>query len=215
MRLDATRLLRILRRSRLARAQATVWVAGALWLVAILGGLLVLTDKSATPTDDGAVAERWPLASRLLLDLDRPTLVLFLHPRCPCSRASVRELERLVAEVRGKARVTAVFIETGETGEAGSAVRGDLWSMVAAIPGVHAVVDRDGREGARFGVATSGHAALFDTHGSLLYSGGLTAARGHEGDSVGVAALRARIEAHTLTAAAAPVFGCLLDQASR
>ena len=37
----------------------------------------------------------------------------------------------------------------------------------------------------RFGLVSSGHALLYDENGRLLFSGGLTNARGHAGNSVG------------------------------
>src|SRR5262249_1932415 len=39
----------------------------------------------------------WPDRSRLRCDPDRPTLLMFLHPHCPCSRASLEELTVLLA----------------------------------------------------------------------------------------------------------------------
>src|SRR5690349_19429168 len=37
----------------------------------------------------------WPEASSIVRHAQRPTLLLFLHPHCACSRATVEELERL------------------------------------------------------------------------------------------------------------------------
>jgi hypothetical protein len=81
-----------------------------------------------------------------------------------------------------------------------------------AIPGVPSVDDEGGVEAKRFGVATSGHVLLFDRAGRLLFSGGITPARGHEGDSLGRDALIERLAGtRTISGpATSPVFGCPL-----
>lgn len=61
----------------------------------------------------------------------------------------------------------------------------DSWRMAAALPGVTVVRDDSGREALRFGAATSGQTLLYDADGALLFSGGITAARGHAGDNAG------------------------------
>jgi hypothetical protein len=47
------------------------------------------------------------------------------------------------------------------------------------------LADPDGREARRLGVMTSGHVLLYDRAGRLLFTGGITGSRGHEGDNVG------------------------------
>ena len=49
--------------------------------------------------------------------------------------------------------------------------------------------DDDGAEARRFGAETSGQTLLYDEHGALLFSGGITGARGHAGDNAGRASL--------------------------
>jgi glyoxylase-like metal-dependent hydrolase (beta-lactamase superfamily II) len=63
--------------------------------------------------------------------------------------------------------------------------RTDLWRSAAAIPGVTVLVDPDGLEAERFGAKTSGHVLVYDSAGRLLFSGGITGSRGHEGDNDG------------------------------
>jgi hypothetical protein len=46
-------------------------------------------------------------------------------------------------------------------------------------------VDDAGVEAARFGAATSGTVLLYDGSGHLLFNGGITESRGHEGFSAG------------------------------
>jgi hypothetical protein len=95
-------------------------------------------------------------------------------------------------------------------GEADAWAKTDLWQSAAALPGVTVLADDDGREAQRFNSTTSGQVVLYDTAGRLLFSGGITGARGHAGDNAGrsaiVALLNRGVAAHKET----PVFGCAL-----
>jgi hypothetical protein len=80
-------------------------VAGLLgaWRLAITVGMILVGAYTARPGDAGAVPARWPAGGTVRLDGRRPTLLIFLHPRCPCSRASLDELGRIKGE-RGDGR---------------------------------------------------------------------------------------------------------------
>jgi hypothetical protein len=95
--------------------------------------------------------------------------------------------------------------------------RGPLWSEASAIAGARVIVDADERLAALFGAETSGLAALYTGDGRLLYRGGLTPGRGHEGDSFGTDAVAALSQSNSSQAAArqAPVFGCALHGTRR
>jgi hypothetical protein len=168
------------------------------WMLAVLAGMGLLQRYAACPGDDGAPAVCWPSVTCLTLAPDRPTLVLFVDANCPCSRASLTELKRVSA--RAAPPVATIIVISGGTSRAAE--------DAAAGPGVRVVIDDRGLETARFGVATSGHALLFDTSGRLLFSGGITHARGHEGDSLGSAAILARIAGTERSRCDTPVFGC-------
>jgi hypothetical protein len=71
--------------------------------------------------------------------------------------------------------------------------------------------DEGGREGSRFAVGTSGGVVLYDTRGRLLFRGGITAARGHEGDSFGQERIASLLTTGAADRADAPVFGCALE----
>jgi hypothetical protein len=85
----------------------------------------------------------------------------------------------------------------------------DLWTSAAQIPGVLVTVDYSG-EAQRFGSATSGQTAIYDTRGRLRFSGGITAARGHWGDNAGVFEVESLLRGDQSRQASTPVFGCLL-----
>jgi hypothetical protein len=86
----------------------------------------------------------------------------------------------------------------------------ELRRSAAAIPGVTVITDTDGTEAARFGATTSGHTFLFDRTGALLFSGGITASRGHAGRNAGESAIIAAVNGRPRDRARTPVFGCSL-----
>jgi hypothetical protein len=127
----------------------------------------------------------------------------------------VRVLERLVAACDGRLDVEAVLVRPAGADERWEQT--DLARAVAAIPGVRTTVDAGGSVARRFGARTSGQVVLYDPAGHLVFGGGITPSRGHEGDSAGgdavVAAVRSTTVARAGAAAAAvtPVYGCALD----
>src|SRR5205823_1742118 len=86
----------------------------------------------------------------------------------------------------------------------------DLYQRAAAMPGVKIAIDEDGREARLFRAATSGYTLLYDANGGLLFTGGITAARGHEGDSAGQQALFHLLSGRATKRIDTPVFGCSL-----
>ncbi len=186
-----------------------LWLGIApLWAVAVLGGFAVAAQYAARPGAPAAAPANWPAASSLSRAHDRPTLVVTLHPRCPCSRATVAELDRLMVDVGPRLRVFVVFVVPGNLEE--DWARGDLWSTAQRIPGVTVLVDPHGAEAALFGAATSGQAVLYDASGSLRFRGGLTPSRGHEGRSVGHEVVAEIAMGRSPPADTSDVFGCEL-----
>ena len=113
----------------------------------------------------------------------RPTLVLLAHPQCSCTRATLEELGEVLARAEHRPKTYVVFLKPSSFANGWEMT--DLWQTAARLPDVTVVRDDDGREASRFGAATSGQTLLYDTRGALLFSGGITGARGHAGDNAG------------------------------
>ena len=139
-----------------------------------------------------------------------PTLVMAVHPQCPCTRASLAELALIMARLKGRLRAHVLFLLPGGTDSTWA--EGGMWSTAAAIPGVTPHLDADGVEASRFGVETSGHTLLYDRDGALLFSGGITPSRGHEGDSVGRSAIVSLVEDGSSPLKVTVVYGCALHE---
>lgn len=193
---------------RLKKNRLILTAAGALWLLMVGAGTGVLWNYESTPGVAAATPDRWPAASRVKPAADRATLVMTAHPHCPCTRASIGELARLMTQAQG--RVTAYVLFVKPSNFSGEWTHSDLWASAAAIPGVTPVRDDDGVEAGRFHAATSGQTVLYDAAGNLLFSGGITGARGHSGDNAGRAAVVSLLTAGEAERRDAPVFGCPL-----
>ena len=196
------------------RPMPLIVVASLAW-IAVLGiGRRLVVEYESTPTAVGESARSWPSGSRLPRREGRPTLLMFAHPHCPCTRASLGELRRIAEECPGAAAVTVLFVRP--TGAAEGWERSDLFELAGSIPGVTTRVDPLGVEAKRFGAESSGQVVLFDGGGRLLFSGGITQGRGHPGENDGRDAVVARLKGDESRAARAeaPVFGCPLFDGS-
>jgi hypothetical protein len=182
--------------------------SGIGWLLAIAVGLIVLWDYDAGPAASGHPPGQWPRESRVPAPRVRPRLVIAAHPQCPCTRATIGELELLMARSNGLVDAYVLFYRPD--GVPPGWERTDLWTRAAAIPGVHVVSDAHGAESARFGALASGQAMLYSTGGALLFRGGITASRGHSGDNAGRNAIVALLHQESPVQTVTPVFGCSL-----
>lgn len=179
-----------------------------IWCLFVSMGWYVLADYSNAPGDAAKAPIMWPAQSRIKRSAEQATLVMFLHPKCPCSRASVEELSRLMASAGRRMKTCVVFtmdISLRELREQ------HIHHVVGKLPGIDLVHDRNGVEASLFGARTSGAAMLFDAEGKLVFEGGITAARGHIGDNSGRAAITNWLICGTTTAQCTPVFGCPLQ----
>ena len=199
--------------SRGPRLSGVVGLAGIAWIGCVALGMAILWNYGLSPGDAAAPPERWPEDSGIPRVPGRPALVLLAHPHCPCTRASLGELALLMAQSGGRAQAWVLFVKPKGTAENWD--RTDLWSSAAAIPGVSPRRDEDGAEAARFHAVTSGQVILYGADGRLLFSGGITAARGHSGDNPGRDAIVSLLAGGEAERRKTLVFGCPLHEPVR
>ena len=189
------------------------WIAntarfGPWGLAVVVGFTLALRYETAA----GEVATSpltWPAGSSVTAaGGGRSTLLLFAHPKCPCTRATVEELATLMHDVGRDVDATVLFVRP--SGVALGWERTPLWEAAAKIAGVTVVADEGGAEAMRFGAVTSGLALLYAPDGRLLFSGGITATRGHAGDNAGRSSIEALLERRSPARHTTPVYGCRL-----
>jgi hypothetical protein len=179
-----------------------------LWLLAVAGGFLLILNHQNSHGATGAAPEHFPLPSQLTLDPTRSTLIMFAHPRCPCTRASLEELNRLLARSPGKVAAQIWFF-TPSTFPRDWA-HTDLWQSAAAISGVTVHEDWDGAKARLFGAKTSGHVLVYDARGELRFQGGITGSRGHAGDNAGESTIVSLLAGQDVGLKETRVYGCAL-----
>lgn len=184
------------------------------WALATCTGLILLWRHTYTPGPGMGIGRTdWPAATELERSKTAYSVVMFVHPHCPCTWASLAGLRELQAHCGKQLETWVVITGIEETpGEPGKNVQ-----EAQALPQVHLYRDQQGDETRRFGAKTSGQTLLFDPSGNLLFSGGVTTARGHSGPSLGKQVIEQAVlgqrPAETADVRETAVFGCpLLDE---
>jgi hypothetical protein len=180
------------------------------WTALVATGFGWLALYESRPGSIGAAAPDWPLSSGLVRDPERWTLLMFVHPRCPCSRASLQELAEVLSE--NSNRVRAYVVCCIPRGAPPGWAEAATWREASAMKNVEVYCDENDRERSHFGAETSGCVMLYDPKGRLLYSGGITRARGHTGSNAGRSTIESLFRGDSPSVRDGPVFGCpLLD----
>jgi hypothetical protein len=177
------------------------------WLGVIVVAAAPLARHGTTAGPAAPTPTSWPTDTGITANPSGHTLVMFAHPHCPCTRASLDELAKILARCRGR-NITAYIVEVDQGDELD---RSDFINAVTAIPGLALIRGR--AESSRFGVMTSGHVLLYGQDQKLAFSGGITGSRGHRGDNDGEAAVVAIIDGSD-AGSGTPVYGCALGHAA-
>jgi hypothetical protein len=162
-----------------------------------------------------AFANPAPVTGVLTTLSERPTLYLFMHPRCPCTRATITQLQRvLTASGLKQAELPEVVVVAtipNATENDSDWLESDTLRRASELPNATVQYDAGGVKARSFGAQASGSVALYAADRRLLFAGGVTVSRGHEGDCLGAEQLLQQIknpsEQVPLTA---PALGCRL-----
>jgi hypothetical protein len=192
------------------------WLAAilaGLWLIAAALGHRLIMNYDYTAAAPGNPPEKWPVTTSVPRTPGLSSIVVVAHPHCPCSRATVEELARLMALLQNRATATVMFVRPAGFSEEWE--RTDLWRDAARIPGVSVLTDLGGLEASRFGAQASGQTMLYDATGNLRFTGGITSSRGHAGDSLGRTAILSVVNTGNSGTSHTSVYGCSLHDPER
>lgn len=148
--------------------------------------LVVMPSIGKDPSVSESLASEWPASTKLTKVTNVGHLIVFVHPYCPCTTATLRNLEDALDSTNHT--VSIVQLRTAR-----------LESLHVPVPSIARIVDKngwslvldnEGVEASTFGATTSGECMLFTPSGALLFAGGITASRGHQGDNQGLATLK-------------------------
>jgi hypothetical protein len=195
------------------RFHPTTWLLIACWLSVVALGSVLMVRHSMAPGRVGTVPAVWPASTTSELGVHGRTLLVFAHPQCPCTRATLSELETILTRCAeqvqsGKLQVKVLFFRPQNSQASWN--RTALWRYAAGVRGVQVHDDKGGATALSFGVQTSGHVLLYDENGQLLFNGGITAARGHAGGNASEEALLGCLTGTGLPVVQTRVFGCAI-----
>lgn len=201
---------------KLSVRRLIVFGAAVLWLFSVMFGMkLMMTHE----TDAGPRAQPHTTIEPSALSTvqsfhSKPySIVMFAHPHCVCTKASLAELRWLAEQCSERAQIITLFVKP--EGAPDDWLDAENCRLAQAIPGATVQTDERATLARTFGAMTSGHVFLINREGAILFSGGITQARGVEGESDGRRAI------YTLTTETTHderranlvetnVFGCLL-----
>ena len=186
-------------------------VAVVAWVTVVSASVVWVWHYKTTPGAASAPPAAWPESANV--QRSGTTVLVALHPLCTCSEATISELARLMASLDSRPRVYALFYDYQPAGKLLTDT--SLWHRAAAIPGVVPMRDPGGEMAKSFGAETSGDVIAYGTDGGLLFHGGITPARGHEGDSFGRQRLLAVLRGQSPDRRDSPVFGCEIDELAK
>ena len=179
----------------------------ALWVALMLAANLALSNYAATAGEQTAAPARRP-AVLPRAEVEAFELHAFMHPHCPCSRATLWELAEFSAAAGPAMHIHVHFVTPEHPVDAWHS--SDLWNIARSIPRAVSLADPGGHKARAVGAWTSGHVVVYDRAGDLRFVGGLTASRGHQGESRGLHVLEALVRHGDCERGDAPVYGCEL-----
>ena len=189
--------------------RALLYGTALLWIAAAAGGSLYMFVYESRPAQRSAVAEMWPEQSGLERNAGGFSLVMAVHPKCPCTRASIAELNKLMLGFGGRVRAIALVTKPFELPDLWSET--DVTARLREIPNVTVVRDLGGAKSAVFGAHSSGQTLLYDAAGQLVFAGGITAFRGHEGPSLGGETMKQIVAGEAPPTRHTQVLGCSIE----
>lgn len=188
------------------RRRALAGAAIAAWLAAIATAMAALADYMHTPAPQAAPADAWPDTLEPL-DAGVHTLVLAVHPRCPCTVATVRQLEKLRDTPEHPLRIRAYAFEPARPDQPRDWRDTDV-TRILERHGARVIPDPEGNAATTLRLTTSGHAVLFDPNANAVFQGGLTHARGVAGPSAAVVNINRVLAGQPHPLNTTHVYGC-------
>lgn len=149
----------------------------------LFGGFFYFESYKFTEGAQVKAPARIPASVSSVLDSRVPTLILFAHPKCTCTEATLVELAKLKKEL-GTRIAVKVYISYDQQDY--NEDHEKIENEARRIPHVTVEKDMDRVVAGQFGALTSGQTVLYAPEGNLLYQGGITGSRGHVGDNPGV-----------------------------
>lgn len=134
-------------------------------------------------------------------------ILMFIHPKCPCSVASLNALELIIRSCHSQPSAEVIVVGADE-----SQIASNAFALVAKARAIPDAIVRSEllNEAKLYGARTSGHLVVLNADKQELFRGGITPARGHEGQSVGMECVKSLLTGYAPAERTRPVYGCPL-----
>ena len=173
-----------------------------LWMTLVAVGVVSLRREESTPGPIGRSLAECPPEILGTSGLGRPHIFMAVHPRCPCTVASLEALTEIVAQSPREA-VVRLYVFRPERSAT------DWARPLRQIPGsVEVIDDPGGVLSLRMGLITSGTVSAYDQEARLRFFGGITRGRSQKSSCEGSEAVRAVANRMPPGCSTAPVYGC-------
>jgi hypothetical protein len=189
-------------------SNASFYGLTAIWFGLVVAGFAQMASYQSTPGQSAKAARRMPTVAQINPVGGTGTIVMFIHPKCPCTQASLSELERLVSQIPAETRTYVVCAVPAEAGA--DWLDTALVSRARSLAGVVVLNDTDGAMLSAFDAKTSGETFVYDKNSERIFHGGITSSRGHEGANAGRFAVAELLGGRTEKSCTTPIFGCPL-----
>lgn len=182
---------------------------GLAWFGAAILGWSAMLQHTYQPQPTEKPASQWP-KTKLAVKTDGVRIVVFAHPFCPCTQATLNSLDESLSRLPSHTSLHIVFCTAGFDDQ--QVALSQTMAFARRIPQVDVYCDEDGEETRLFGAKVSGEVFAFDFHGRRVFHGGVTVGRGHRGESAGQKMLERLVLGQSVSVGSTRVFGCALPQ---
>ncbi len=202
------------------RSRSGYCLAGASWLGSVIFGFWILlvhnTDTGNPSLDEYGIRATLvrdhvdPIALCALKEFIPPEgelhVVMAVHPKCPCTRSTLAELERLLGTESTTTR--CVFLVSMPSEMPMSWLDSGTTKLAMGIPNARIVVDVDAKRAQRLGLKNSGEILIVQPDGTVSFSGGITSGRTCSQENPGSVAVASLFRGDSIHAITTPTFGC-------
>lgn len=189
-------------------SKASFYGLTTIWFGLVVAGFVHMASYQSAPGQSATAARRMPTVAQIKPVAGAGTIVMFIHPKCPCTQASLSELERLVGQIPAETRTYVVCAVPADVGE--DWLDTALVSRAKSLADVVVLNDTDGEMLSAFDAKTSGETFVYGENTELIFHGGITPSRGHEGTNAGRVAVAELLGGRTEKSCTTPIFGCPL-----
>src|SRR5260370_1502519 len=95
----------------LARILAIRTALCLLWLSVVGAGFTFVLNYQNLVGRVGVAPQHWPARTQIVPNPSGDTLIMFVHPQCPCTRASIEELNLLLARCPSRTSAQVWFFK--------------------------------------------------------------------------------------------------------